>query len=323
VRAAVATRWGGPEVVEVRNLPDPLPGPEDAVVRVRAAALNHPDLLFIANRYQVSVPAPFVPGSEFAGEVLSVGSAVTTVQPGDAVMGAAATGAFAEQVAMPASSLRPLPAGFDWHDAAAFYVTYITAYHALVSFGSARPGQRVVALGAAGGVGSAVVDVAVRMGLSVVGVTSGADRARFVLGRGAAAVIDHRAEPLRERLREILPDGADVVVDPVGGVCSEPALRAMAWGGRFVVVGFASGEIPRIPLNLVLLKGVQIHGLELRTLADHDPRLAAEAERQLARLAANGLRPPVGAVHRLDDIGAALRDAAAGRIVGKTVIDMS
>jgi NADPH2:quinone reductase len=310
-------------VVEVREVPDPVPGPGEAVVRVHAAALNFPDLLLIANRYQVSVPAPFVPGSEFSGEVLAVGSGVTEVRPGDEVIGGGMSGAFAEQVVVPAGALRPRPAGFDWHQAAAYWVASITAYHSLVTVGELRPGQTVVALGAAGGVGSAVVDIARRTGARVVAVTSGAGRVEFVRGLGADVVVDRATEPLRERLQEALPDGADVVVDPVGGALSEAVLRRSAWGARFVVVGFAAGEIPRIPLNLVLLKGVQIRGLELRTLADHDPVGARAGERQLARLAEQGLRPAVGAVHPLRDIGIALREAAEGRIVGKTVIDMT
>jgi NADPH2:quinone reductase len=322
VRAAVAPVWGGPEVVEVRELPDPEPGPGEALVQVRAAALNYPDLLLIANRYQVSVPPPFIPGSEFSGEVLSVGPGVTGVGPGDAVIGGGMVGAFAERIAVPARSLRPRPAGLDWHQAAAYWVTSITAYHALVTVGELRPGQTVVALGAAGGVGSAVVDIARRTGARVVAVTSGADRVRLVRELGADVVIDRTTGPLRERLQEALPEGAEVVVDPVGGTLSEAVLRRMAWGGRFVVVGFAAGDIPRIPLNLVLLKGVQIRGLELRTLAEHDPVGARNGERQLGQLVAQGLRPSIGSVYPLAEIGTALKQAAAGGVLGKTVIDL-
>jgi NADPH2:quinone reductase len=310
-------------VVQVVELPDPEPGPGEAVVGIRAAALNYPDLLVIANRYQVSVPAPFIPGSEFSGEVLSVGAGVTEVRPGDAVIGGGMVGAFAERIAVPARSLRPRPDGFDWHQAAAYWVASITAYHALVTVGELRPGQTVVALGAAGGVGSAVVDIAHRTGARVVAVTSGVDRVRFVRELGADVVIDRTTEPLRERLQAALPEGADVVVDPVGGALSEAVLRRTAWGGRFVVVGFAAGDIPRIPLNLVLLKGVQIRGLELRTLAEHDPVGARDGERQLARLAAQGLRPSIGSVYPLADIGKALEQAAGGGVVGKTVIDLT
>jgi NADPH2:quinone reductase len=323
VKAALVTEWGGPDRVVVRDVPDPRPGAGEVVVGVRAAAVNHPDLLLAANRYQVSVPVPFTPGSEFAGEVLEVGPDVDAVRPGDHVTGVAMTGAFAERVVVPATALRPRPAELDWHSAAAFAVTYHTAYQALVPFGRVRPGCWAVALGATGGVGTATIHLARRLGARVVAVTSSPERAQFALEQGADAVIDRTAEPVKDRLKALVPAGVDIVVDPAGGDCSEQALRAVRWGGRFVVVGFASGAIARLPLNLVLLKGVHVCGFELRTLAWHAPHLPVEAERALGALVHDGLRPTIGAVYPLADVRRALEHAAAGRALGKIVIDVS
>jgi NADPH2:quinone reductase len=291
------------------------------LVAVRAAAVNFPDVLMLAGKYQVATKAPFTPGSEFAGVIMSVGEGVSPLLVGRRVMGAGFTGAFAEQVVVPAAAVQQIPAELDDISAAAFAVAYRTAYHALVTVGGARAGDSVVVLGAAGGVGLASVDVATALGMRVVAAASSADRVALARARGAQAGINYGAEDLKQRIKHLTSGiGADVVIDPVGGPYAEPALRALRWGGRFVCVGFASGEIPRIPLNLVLLKGVIVRGFELRTLPENAADAVAEGDRQLAELVRCGLRPYVSSVHPLANVAEALAEVAERRAVGKVVI---
>jgi NADPH2:quinone reductase len=320
MRAARVTRYGPPADVTVEELPDLRPRAGQVVVSVHAAAVNFPDVLLAANKYQISQPLPYTPGSEFAGVVLAVGDGVTEPSVGTAVMGVTPTGAMAEQVVVDPQSLRPLPEGLDFVKAAAFQVAASTAYHALVTIGAAAADDWVVVLGAAGGVGLAAVDIGARLGMRVIAVTSSADRAQLCLDRGARAAVDVSTEDVKQRVRELTGSGADVVLDPVGGPGAEQSLRAMRWGGRFVTVGFAHGEIPRIPLNLVLLKGVVVRGLEIRTLEEHLPGSTAAGDEALAALVADGLRPHVSRVHPLNDASEALGDVAARRHTGKVVI---
>jgi NADPH2:quinone reductase len=320
MRAARCEEYGGPGNVVVCEIPDPVVTPGHVVVDVTAAAVNFPDLLFIANRYQVPAPLPFTPGSEFAGRVAAVGAGVTGLAPGDLVYGSTFTGAMAEKVLVKASAVAPVPPGLSLVEAAAFRVTYLTAYHALVTAGGLRPGQWVVVLGAAGGVGSATVDVAVRLGARVIAAASSPERLAVCEKLGAEAGIDYASEDLKQRIREITGDGADVVVDPVGDRWAEPALRAIRWGGRFVTVGYAGGDIPRIPLNVVLLKNVTVRGLELRTWTERLTEETASAMEALTQLVAQGMRPAVSEVHELDDVAAALQRVFDRVPTGKVVI---
>jgi NADPH:quinone reductase len=324
MRAALVTAHGGPDGVTVADLPDPVPGPRQVLVRVHAAAINFPDVLIVADRYQVSAPVPFTPGSEFAGVVAALGPGVEGPPVGTPVMGAAFTGAFAELVVAPAAALRPIPDGLTMTEAAAFHVTYATAYHALRTVGAGQPGEWVVALGAAGGVGSATVDVGTRLGMRVVAAASSTERLELAASLGAEAGIDYTREDLKTRIREATGGaGADLVVDPVGGDHAEAALRALRWGGRFVTVGFADGRIPRIPLNLVLLKGVTVRGFEGRSMSRHAPDAVAAADVALGRLVADGLRPLVSRVQPLDEVAGALSDVAARRTTGKVVLALA
>jgi NADPH:quinone reductase len=327
VRAAVCRAYGPPEVVRVEEVPAPPLGAGQVRVRVAAAAVNFPDVLLIADRYQLSVPLPFVPGSEFAGVVAEVAAGVDAVAPGDRVAGTALVGAFAEEAVVGAAALTRTPGGVDDRTAAAFGVAHRTAYHVLRSFARVRPGEEVIVLGAGGGVGLATVQLATLFGATVTAVASTAGKLDAAAAYGARHLVDHRAggpKALREVLRERLPDGADVVVDPVGGDLSEPALRALRWGGRFVSVGYASGTIPRIPLNLVLLKGVRILGFQLRDFGTHEPERFARGEAELAELFGSGRASPhIGAVYPLGDVAAALRHVAAGEAVGKVLIDLA
>jgi NADPH2:quinone reductase len=324
VRAALARSLGGPDVVTVEEVAEPPLLPGTARVRVAAAAVNFPDLLVLAGRYQARVEPPYTPGCEFSGEVLEVADGVERVRPGDLVFGLATHGAFAEQVVLDAGRLTPIPAGgrdVDPCELAAFGVTYTTAYHALHTFGRVQPGEHVTVLGASGGVGLATVDVARALGARPIAV--GADPAKLAActERGAVAVVDYTREDLKARLNEITGGGADVVVDAVGGPYAEPALRAMRWGGRYVVVGFASGEIPRLPMNLLLLKGVWAVGFENRTILEHLPDVAPRHRAEvLDMFLAGRVRPHIGSVHALDDVGAALCELAERRAVGKVVV---
>ena len=323
MRALVCRRYGPPEDLELAELPDPVPGPGDVLLEVHAAAANFADALVIANAYQVSVEPPFVPGSELAGEVLVVGADVTGLTTGDLVFGTAFHGAFAERAVLSASQATKMPDGADFGEAAAFGVAYRTAYHALRSVAEVTPGDWVVVLGAAGGVGLAAVDVARELGARVVAAASGQDKLELCRQRGATHVIDYTTEDLKTRVRELTEGGAHAVIDPVGGAASEQALRSLRPGGMFVTLGYASGTIPKIPLNLVLLKDITVKGMEIRTFGQHHPELEQRDSEELLALFAEGrLRPHIGARFPLQDAAAALRYVADRRALGKVVIDI-
>jgi NADPH:quinone reductase-like Zn-dependent oxidoreductase len=323
MRAVVCREYGTPEDLVLDELPNPTAGPGQVVVKVRAAAVNYPDVLLIAGEYQIKVPPPFSPGSEMAGDVLAVGDGVD-YQPGDRVSATTFVGAFAEQAVVEARGLTPIPDGVDYADAAAFGVTNRTAYYTLRTVAPVNPGDWVVVLGAGGGVGLAAVDIAVLLGARVIAAASGAEKLEVCRQRGAEAVIDYDREDLKSRLKEITgPDGAQVVLDPVGGRYSEPALRGLGRGGRFVTLGYAAGEIPAIPLNLVMLKGITVLGMEIRTFATDYPDAIESDDAELRQLLAGGkLRPYIGARFPLEQVPAALRYVADRKAVGKVVIDV-
>jgi NADPH2:quinone reductase len=310
-------------VVEVTDLDAPALAEGQARVRVEAAAVNFPDVLLVAGEYQIRVPPPFVPGSELAGEVVEVAGDVGGVGVGDRVFGSTLVGAFAEEAAVAATSLTAIPDGVAAATAAAFGVAHRTAYHVLRSVARLAPGEELVVLGAGGGVGLAAVQIGAVLGATVTAVASSAEKLAAATAFGAARTIDHSGGDLRGALRSALPGGADVVVDPVGGALAEPALRSLRWGGRFVTVGYASGVIPAIPLNLVLLKGVHVLGFQFLDFATHAPDERARDERELLDLLAAGrVFPHVGARFGLDDAARALRHVADGRAVGKVVLDV-
>lgn len=323
MRAMLCREYGPPESLELTELPDPEPGPGEVVVAVKAAAVNFPDVLFMSGGYQVKIPPPFAPGSEFAGEVCATGPGAT-LPVGARVSGSVMVGAFAERVAVSEQMLSAIPDGVDFADAAAFGVTYRTAYYALRTTAAVRADDWVVVLGAAGGVGSAAVDLGVALGARVIAAASGAEKLDVCRQRGAAATVDYDRENLRDRIREITGGaGARAVLDPVGGPHSEPALRALGRGGVFVTLGYASGTIPAIPLNLVLLKGITVRGMEIRTFAGDHPDAVAQNDADLAAMFARGtVRPLIGARYPLEQAGAALRFVADRKAIGKVVIDL-
>lgn len=319
--AALCKEYGPPESLVVEEVSDPTAGPGEAVVRIEAAAANYPDVLIMANEYQVSVPTPFIPGSEYAGVVETVGEGVDPALVGSRVRGGGFVGAFCQRTAAPVGGLTPVPESMDFAGAAAYQVVYATAYHSLRSVAEVNEGDWVVVLGAAGGVGLAAVELAQLLGGRVLAAASSDEKLELCRKRGAEATVNYATESTKERIKELTGGGADVVIDPVGGPYSEEALRAMRQGGRFVTLGYASGEIPRIPLNLVLLKGVTVKGYEARTFGQHAPELAARDRDEMERLVAEGrIDPHVSATYPLAETGAALRSLADRRATGKVVI---
>jgi NADPH2:quinone reductase len=321
MRAVRCLHHGPLEDLVVEDLPAPIPAAGEVVVDVIAAALNFPDALIVSNEYQISVPPPFTPGSEFAGVVSAVGEGVTQPGVGDRVMSTMMVGAFAEQIAIPAAMARPIPEGLSFEAAAAFGVAHATAFHSLRSVGRLAAGEWVLVLGAAGGVGLAAVELATVLGARVVAAASSDEKLAQCREKGAIATVNYATEDLRARVKELTDGGVDVVIDPVGGPYAEPALRATRWGARYVVVGFASGEIPRIPLNLVLLKGVIVTGFEFGGFVTNAADVYARGQEELDALLASGaLQPHVSARYSLDDTPAALRAMRDREAVGKIVV---
>jgi NADPH2:quinone reductase len=322
VRAARCLEYGPPSSVVVVELPDPVASEGQVVVDVAAAAVNFPDVLVVADQYQVTIPVPFTVGSEFAGTVRSVGPGVDQWSVGDRVMGSSLFGAFAEQVLVAAAALRPVDPAVDLAIAAASGVAHSTAYHALRSVARVQPGEWVVVLGAAGGVGLAAVELGAELGVRVIAAASSSNKMAVCLERGAEVAIDYCREDLKARIKEITGGGADSVIDPVGGPNAELALRALRWGGRFVTIGFASGEIPRIPLNLVLLKGVVVTGFTMEGFARNQAADRSRDETELAALAQAGRAAPyISATYPLDQVDQALSDLAERRVIGKVLVD--
>jgi NADPH:quinone reductase len=321
VRAALCPVYGGPEVIELAEVPPPTLGPGQVRVRINIGAVNFPDVLVVANTYQVSVPTPFILGSEYAGTVVELGEGAEGVALGDRVFGSTIVGAFADEIVVAPGALMRIPDGVDDRTAAAFGVAYRTAYHVLRSVAALQRGEELVVLGAGGGVGSAAVQLGVLLGATVTAVASTSEKLEAAAALGAQRLIDHRAGDLRQALRDALPGGADVVIDPVGGQLAEPALRSLHFGGRFVTVGYASGTIPRIPLNLVLLKGCAVLGFQFGDFARHRPDEIARNDRELMELLVEGKAAPlIGATFDLEDSGEALRWVADGKAVGKVVV---
>ncbi len=319
--AARCTHYGPPEEISVEEVPDPVAGPGLVVTDVAAAAVNYPDVLLAADRYQIHVDVPFTPGSEFAGTVRSVGPDVEGFAVGDRVMGTAMIGCFAEQIVVPARALQPVPDALSFETAAAAGVTYRTAYHALRAVGKMEPGDCVVVLGAAGGVGLATVELAAVLGGRVVAAASTEEKRAACHAKGSSVEVDSTAPDLKDLLKEATRDGADVVVDPAGGPAAEAAIRATRWGGRFVSVGFASGEIPRIPLNLLLLKGVWATGFTMEGLARNQPEDVATDADELAGLLSSGrVSPHIGGRYPLSRAADALAELAHRRAIGKVLV---
>ena len=322
MKAIVCRQFGGPETLTFEEVPGLSPGPGEVVVSVKAASVNFPDVLVIQNKYQVKPPLPFSPGAELSGVVRSVGEGVTNVKPGDPVIGFAAYGAFAEQCIVPAERLVPIPAGMDFRTAAAFLLVYGTSHHALCNRGATKPGETLLVLGAAGGVGLAAVEIGKVLGLRVIACASSAEKLAVCREHGADEGIDYAREDLRERIKALTGGkGVDVIYDPVGGPSTEAALRSSAWRARLLVIGFAGGDIPKVPLNLPLLMERSIIGVYWGEWSRRTPGEFAAAVHELSAWFAQGrLRPHISETFPLSRAADALALMAARQAKGKIVI---
>ena len=322
MRALLCKAHGLPETLTVENVPAPIASAGQVVVAVRAAGVNFPDALIIQDKYQVKPPLPFSPGAELAGVVERIGAAVTQWRVGDRVCAVIGHGAFAEEVAVDATQLVALPDGVPFDIAGALPLAYGTSHHALGDRAALAAGETLVVLGAAGGVGLAAVEIGKALGARVIACASSAEKLALCAAHGADALINYSTEDLKERIRELTGGkGADVVYDPVGGDYTEPALRAMAWRGRYLVIGFANGAIPRIPLNLPLLKGCSIVGVFWGAFTRAEPQNAAAGIAQLLDwVAAGKLQPVISQRYPLIDAPRALRAMLERKVMGKLVV---
>ena len=321
MRALLCDEFGPVSRLRVGEVPAPAPGEHEVVVRVEAAGINYPDALIVEGKYQARPPLPFVPGMELAGTILAVGKGVRDHRPGDAVMATSQTGAFAEQVAVAAPRVVRRPPGLAAEVAAASLITYGTTLYAFKDRALLQAGEIVLVLGAAGGVGTAAVEVAKLMGAKVVAAASTDAKLAICRQLGADETINYASENLRERLKAIAPRGIDVVYDPVGGAFSEQALRSTGWNGRHLVIGFASGEIPKVPLNLALLNSRSLLGAYWGDWAQRNPERSAANFAQLAGWMAEGrLRPVISRRLSLEEVPQALEDLLQRRVHGKLVV---
>ena len=323
MRAIRCNRYGPPETLTVENLPDLHPEAGEVVIDVKAASVNFPDVLIIQNKYQFKPPLPFTPGAELAGIVREVGAGVTRLRPGMRVAAYTAQGAFAEQARASEASCVALPDDVDLASAAAFTLAYGTSHHAVTDRGALKAGETMLVLGAAGGVGLAAVQIGKALGARVIAAASSAEKLALTVEHGADATIDYSREDLRERIRALTDGhGPDVIFDPVGGEYAEPAFRSIGWRGRYLVVGFANGEIPKLPFNLALLKGASIVGV---FWGGHMQREHALADQEFATMVdwikTGKLRPVVTKRYSLDDTPRALDDMMNRRVTDKIVIE--
>jgi NADPH2:quinone reductase len=311
----------GPSGLRVDELPDPSAGPGKILIDVRASGVNFPDVLLSRGLYQFKPPLPFSPGAECAGVVREVGAGVTRVAPGDRVALTQVNGTFVEKLVVAEDAVFKLPDAVSFEVGAATLLTYLTTYHALVDRAAIQPGETLLVLGAAGGVGVAACELGAALGARVIAAASTDDKLAFCREHGATEVINYAREDLKERIKALTSGGVDVVYDPIGGSYAEAALRGTAWQGRYLVIGFASGEIPKIPLNLVLLKGCQIVGVFWGSFAARDPARNRDHARQVFQWVAEGkLRPAVDAALPFDRAGEALERLEKRQVKGKLVL---
>jgi NADPH2:quinone reductase len=322
MKALLCTRYGTADDLELADVPDPTPGAGEAVVRVAAAALNFFDTLIIAGKYQVKPPLPFSPAAEFAGTVESVGAGVSTFAVGDRVLGYAGHGAARQRIAVATDKLVKLPDGLEFDRAAGICVTYGTTLYALKDRAHLKAGETLAVLGASGGVGLAAVELGKLLGARVIACASSAEKLAFAHRHGADLGIDYGKDDLKEALRKATDDkGVDVIYDPVGGAFAEAALRSIAWYGRFLVIGFAAGDIPKLPLNLVLLKSCDVLGVFWGAWIPRNPAgHRANTEQLLAWVAAGKLSSHVHAAYPLDQAAAALKAIGSRKVMGKIIL---
>lgn len=332
MKALLSHEPGGPETLKLADLHDPVPSAGELLVRVHAAAINYPDVLIIEDKYQLKPPRPFSPGGEIAGEVISVGEGVSEWKAGDRVVAVPGFGGLVEKIVIPARSAFRLPESRSYTDGAALLLTYATSIHALWDRGRLQPGQTLLVLGAAGGVGLAAVELGKACGARVIAAVSSEEKARAARKAGADDAIIYPRGPFDRDGQKALADqfktavgstGADVIFDPVGGDYAEPALRSIAWEGRYLVVGFPAG-IPKLPLNLTLLKSCDVCGVFWGAFAMRDPKANAAHVEELFRLWDEGrISPKVSATYPLERAGEAIAAMAAREAIGKLVVEIA
>jgi NADPH2:quinone reductase len=322
MKAMLCRQYGPPQSLVLEDVPSPIPGHGQVVVAAHACSVNFPDTLIIENRYQLKPALPFSPGAEVAGVVKAVGPGISRWRVGDRVIAVPGYGGYAEEVLAREEELFRLPDGLDYADGAAFLITYGTSHYALKTRGQLQPGETLLVLGAAGGTGLSAVEIGKQLGARVIAAASSEDKLRLCREHGADDTINYAAEDLRQRLRELTNGrGVDVVYDPVGGDYSEPALRSMAWRGRFLVIGFTAGEIPKIPLNLALLKGCSIVGVWWGGFMRNEPEFSAACTAELMDWFREGrVKPHISARYPLARAAEALEQVAQRKVVGKVVL---
>lgn len=324
MRALTCKVLGSPEELVIEDWPTPSPGPGEILVDVHAAGVNFPDLLVIAGKYQDKSEPPFIPGNEAAGVVRELGEGVSHLSVGQRVIVMPRGGAFAEQCLAPAALSMPLPDGMSFEQGAGFSVTYGTSYHALKQSAELKAGETVLVLGAAGGVGIAAVEIAKAMGARVIAAASTDEKLAFAREAGADETVNYSSTPLKESVKALTDNaGVDVVYDPVGGELADAAYRALAWHGRYLVVGFAAGDIPAFPLNIALLKEAKIIGVWWGTWAQKNPKLQVQNVMEMAALIAKGkLAPRTTEQYPLDDFKDAFAAISERRALGKVILQM-
>jgi NADPH:quinone reductase len=322
MKAVLCKQWGPPSSLVVEEVPSPVAGPGEVLIEVHAAGVNFPDTLIIQKKYQFQPELPFSPGGEVAGVVASVGEGVTHVKPGDRVIGSSTWGGYAQELVVKADRVIPIPDGMDFVTASAYVLAYGTSLHALKDRAKLVAGETLLVLGAAGGVGVAAIEIGKAMGARVIAAASSDEKLALCRERGADATINYATEDLRERIKAITDGkGPDVIYDPVGGSYTEPAFRSIAWEGRHLVVGFAAGDIPKLPMNLALLKGASLVGVFWGAFLTRDRQATRRHMQDLFELYQSGkVQPPVTKTYRLEEAAQALEDVMARRVMGKVAI---
>jgi NADPH:quinone reductase len=321
MRAVLCEAWGGPETLVLKTLPDPVPQPGELRVQILAAGVNFPDVLIIQKKYQVQPELPFIPGAEISGRVLALGEGVKHFAVGDRIVALCQTGGFAEQIAIDARKCMKIPDALSDNVAAGFLLAYGTSWHAVRDRAALQPGETMLVLGAAGGVGLAAVEIGKVIGAKVVAAASTDAKCALAREHGADDVINYTTEDLRAGIKRSCGAGPDVIYDPVGGKYSEPAFRSIGWRGRHLVVGFADGTIPALPLNLTLLKGAALLGVFWGDFVRREPAHWMEGVAEmLAWIKQGALKPLISKTYTLDAAGQALADMAARKVTGKIVL---
>ena len=312
----------GIDALTWKEMPTPVPALGEVLIEIKAASLNFPDILIVQNKYQMKPALPFVPGSEYAGTVAAVGAGVTHLKVGQSVACLSGTGGFGTHTIAPAERCMPLPPGFSFVDAAAFIMIYATSHHALIDRAQLKAGETVLVLGAAGGVGTAAIQIAKAIGAKVIAAASTDEKCALCKSIGADETINYQTENLRDRLKALTGgNGPDVIYDPVGGDFAEPAFRSIAWRGRYLVVGFASGPIPALPFNLALLKGASIVGVFWGDYSRREPKANAAMMAELAQWYAQGkIKPVIDATMPMSDLKAAYAHMGSRGVKGKLVM---